>query len=138
MESRKYRVLIVEDDIQLKASLRDKLVLFCEIFEAEDGEQAIGQCLDHQPDLIILDLLLPKIDGFKVLEKIRSYPDVGISAVPVIVLSNLWSQKDILQVQGLKINEYFVKANTSLDQVIEKARQILQGDDKSGKMSKSK
>src|SRR5208283_2783844 len=112
------KILLVEDDNALRATLRDRLQGIYEIFEAQDGEQAVSQSVDHRPDLILLDLLLPKLDGFKVLERIRSYPDADVAKTPVIVLSNLWSQKDILQVQGLKVKEYFVNAHIKVQEVV--------------------
>lgn len=119
------KILLVEDDNDLRSLLRDKLFRFYDVFEAADGEQGVSLCIDHRPDLILLDLLLPKLDGFKVLERIRKYPDAAIAATHVVVLSNLWSPKDILQVQGLKIDEYYVKAHTQIDDVIKKIDQIL-------------
>lgn len=119
------KILLVEDDDTLRATLRDHLFQQYQVFEAADGEQAIASCLDHRPDLILLDLLIPKLDGFKVLERIRNYPDPEISQTHVVVLSNLWSQKDILQVEGLKIDEYFVKAHTKMEDVYAKIREII-------------
>ncbi len=116
---------MVEDDNALRATLRDRLQGAYEIFEAPDGELAVSQCVDHRPDLILLDLLLPRLDGFKVLERIRAYPDANVAKTPVIVLSNLWSQKDILQVQGLKVNEYFVKAHTKVEDVVVRIRAVF-------------
>ena len=81
--------------------------------------------MDHRPDLILLDLLLPKLDGFGVLERIRHYPEASIAATKVLVLSNLWSNKDILRAQALEIDEYFVKANTNIEDVFSKVRNIL-------------
>jgi two-component system response regulator (stage 0 sporulation protein A) len=95
------------------------------VFRALDGEQAVQMVLDHKPDLVLLDLLLPKLDGFKVLERIRNYPEKSIAETKVIVLSNLWSDKDILRAQALKIDEYYVKANTNLDDVFKKISQIM-------------
>lgn len=124
MDNRK-KILLVEDDDDLRQSLKDKLFRAYSILEASDGEQAIAICVDQQPDLILLDLLLPKLDGFKVLERIRSYPQAKIAQTKVIVLSNLWSQKDIILAKGLKIDEYFVKAHTRIEDVIKKVAQVL-------------
>jgi len=125
MDDRK-KILLVEDDEDLRRSLKDKLFRSYEILEASDGEQAVTLCVDRKPDLVLLDLLLPKIDGFKVLERIRQYPDAGISQTKVVVLSNLWSQKDILQAKGLKIDEYFVKAHTKIRDVILRIDEVLE------------
>ena len=124
MNQRK-KILLVEDDDALRATFRDRLSGLYEVFEAQDGELAVSQTVDRRPDLILLDLLLPKLDGFKVLERIRNYPDAALAKTPVIVLSNLWSQKDILQVQGLKVDEYFVKAHTKVEDVVVRVHEVL-------------
>jgi DNA-binding response OmpR family regulator len=118
--------LIVEDDNNLRRILVDGLSKSnYDLFEAADGEQAVNMVMDHRPDLVLLDLLLPKLDGFKVLERIRHYPEPSVAHTRVVVLSNLWSNKDILRAQALNVDEYFVKANTNVDDVFNKVRVIL-------------
>ena len=119
------KILIVEDDDEIRMRIKNKLLHTLEIFEARDGEDAVAKWVDNRPDLVLLDLLLPKLSGVNVLERIRKYPDPLLAKTRVIVLSNLWSQKDILQVQGLKVDEYFVKAHTKLEDVIIKINGIL-------------
>jgi two-component system, OmpR family, alkaline phosphatase synthesis response regulator PhoP len=123
-------VLAVEDDIDFRNALADKLRLFCSVSAAGDGEEAIEKILDERPCLILLDLLLPKLDGFKVLERLRKYPDKEIAATPVIVLSNLWSDKDILLAKSLVVESYFVKSNTSMNEVLARVQEILKKIDK--------
>lgn len=123
--NRRKKVLVVEDDDYLRHSLTDKLGRSFEVFEAADGQEAVEKIVDHRPDLILLDLLIPKLDGFKVLERLRQYPDGQIKKTHVVVLSNLWSNKDILQAQALQIDEYFVKANSKIEDVVAKVWQIL-------------
>jgi len=119
-------VLVVEDDGLLRKIVSDRLgSMGYNVFQAEDGKEAIDAILDKKPHLVLLDLLIPKIDGFLVLDKVRNYPDKQIANTPVVVLSNLWSDKDILRVKALKIDEYFVKANTDMEQVFEKVKTLL-------------
>ena len=126
MENQLKKILVVEDDADLRNILVDGLRLSnYQIGQAEDGERAVELLLDLKPDLVLLDLLLPKLDGFKVLERIRKYPDKAVAETKVIVLSNLWSDKDILRAQALKIDEYFVKTNTNLEDVFKKVKAIL-------------
>lgn len=126
MNNSQKKVLVVEDDGALLTILVDRLSLNnYRIFQAQDGEEAVKLAVDEKPDLILLDLLLPKLDGFAVLDRIRHYPDPSLAQTKVIVLSNLWSDKDILRAQALKIDEYFVKANTNLDDVFEKIKEIM-------------
>lgn len=120
------KILVVEDDESFRASLADGLAKFnYEVSTAGDGEQAVQLILDEKPDLVLLDLLLPKLDGYHVLDRLRHYPDQTVAATKVIILSNLWSDKDILRAQALKIDEYFVKANTNLQDVFAKVRAVL-------------
>jgi DNA-binding response OmpR family regulator len=125
MENSQKKVLVVEDDEAMRNILVDRLIMSnYQIFQAVDGEHALSLILEKKPDIILLDLLLPKLDGFQVLERLRHYPDPAIAETKVIVLSNLWSNKDILRAQALKIDEYFVKANTNLDEVFSKVKAI--------------
>lgn len=126
MQNSQKKVLVVEDDAALRNTLADGLRLSnYEILEAGDGEEAVQLLVDNKPQLVLLDLLLPKLDGFAVLDRIRHYPDAQIAQTKVIVLSNLWSNKDILRAQALKVDEYYVKANTDLKDVFKKVAQIL-------------
>lgn len=126
MKNSEKKILVVEDDVDLRNILVDGLSISnYKIFQANDGEEAVAVVLDSKPDLILLDLLLPKLDGFKVLERLRNYPDKAIAQTKVIVLSNLWSNKDILRAQALKVDEYYVKANTNLEDVFKKVKALL-------------
>jgi len=126
MENNPKKILVVEDDTDLRNILVDGLSHFnYQIMQAEDGEKAVALLLDSPPDLVLLDLLLPKLDGFKVLQRIRQFPDKAVSETKVIVLSNLWSDKDILRAQALKVDEYYVKANTNMEDVFNKVKAVL-------------
>lgn len=126
MENSVKKVLVVEDDVDLRNILVDGLSAYnYQVLQAGDGEEAVKFLLDLKPDLVLLDLLLPKLDGFKVLERLRKYPEKSVAETKVIVLSNLWSDKDILRAQALKIDEYYVKANTNLEDVFKKVKAIL-------------
>ncbi len=120
------KILIVEDDGLLLNVLSDKFKSFnFQILKAQDGKQAVDLILKERPALVLLDLMVPKMDGFQILEHIRHYPDKTIANTKIIVLSNLWSAKDILSAKALKIEEYFVKTSTDLDQVCQKALACL-------------
>lgn len=119
-------ILIVEDDTDLRTVLADRLASYnYKIIQAEDGEIATSLVDAHAPELILLDLLLPKKDGFAVLDYIRHHENKNISTTMVIVLSNLWSNKDILRVKDLRVDEYFVKANTNLEEVFDKVKLVM-------------
>ncbi|MBI5530330.1 MAG: response regulator [Candidatus Doudnabacteria bacterium] len=126
MSNSEKKILVVEDDNDLRRILVDGLQLSnYQILQAADGEEAINVVMDHRPHLILLDLLLPKVDGFQVLERVRTYPDRSLAETKVIILSNLWSNKDILRAQALKVDEYFVKANTKVEDVFKRVAEII-------------
>ena len=127
MEIGKKTILVVEDDLDLQNLLADSLKLAnsYEVYSASDGEEAVNIIVEKKPKLVLLDLLLPKLDGFKVLERIRNYPDANVANSKVIVLSNLWSNKDILKARALKIEEYLVKASTSVETVVDKVKKLF-------------
>ena len=132
MDRNRKKVLIVEDDDNLRKILADGLSASnFELFEALDGEEAVNVVMNDRPDLILLDLLLPKLDGFAVLERLRHYPKEAVAQTHVVVLSNLWSNKDILRAKALKVDEYFVKANTNVEDVFVKIKEILSNPHKS-------
>jgi|SRR3989344_1589138 len=119
------RVLIVEDDGALRNILKGALSLKYNVAEASDGVQALERLNIFQPDLILLDLLLPKIDGFELLERIRKIIDPKQANVPVVILSNLSGAEDIMKAKNLKVDAYFIKANVNLEEVKKKIDQIL-------------
>ena len=113
MEKKDKVILIVEDDeILLRALYMQFKGAGYTLAAAEDGEVAMEIAQRIHPDLILLDLLLPKKDGFEVLHDLKSDPK--LKDIPVIVLSNLGSQDDIEKTQKLGAVDYFVKADTDL------------------------
>lgn len=120
------KIIVVEDDGMLRKVMSDRLkTMGYDVYQAEDGQIALDLILDKRPNLVLLDLLIPKVDGFTVLQKIREYPDAEIASTRVMVLSNLWTDKDILRVKSLKIDEYFVKAQTDMDEVFNKIKALV-------------
>lgn len=112
----------MEDDGLLQNVLAKKMeALGLDVLTAGDGETGYEMVLREHPSIVLLDLMLPKLDGFQVLEKIRKYPDKEVAETKVIILSNLWSAKDILGAKALKIEEYYVKNSSDLDEVCRKA-----------------
>ncbi len=126
MPDKAKKILIIEDDTDLRQILADRLSSYnYHILQAEDGEVGYNFVNNEKPDLVLLDLLLPKMDGFKVLENIRYHSPKEVSNTKVIVLSNLWSNKDILRVKALHVDEYYVKANTNLEDIFEKVKKVM-------------
>lgn len=124
------KVLIVEDDV----TYRDALSAFLsghglEVAIAEDGSQAMEKLLFHLPKLVILDLLLPKVQGFDVLKRIREYPDKNIADTLVIVLSNLSGNEEMEKANALKVEAYLVKSENNFEEILKIVREkLFQGD----------
>jgi len=121
---------MVEDDAAMRDIVIHKLQTSgFEVLEAEDGQEGLNKAQSEKPDLILLDLMLPELDGFAVLEKIRSDGDKNFSKTPVIILSNLWSNKDILRTKSLQVQAYMVKAYFTTEDILKKIREILENPD---------
>lgn len=118
------KILVIEDDKFLRELISQKILKEgYDVAEAVDGEKGVEAVKKEKPDLVLLDLILPGIDGFEVLARIKADP--SISQVPVIILSNL-GQKDDIE-KGLKMGavDYMIKAHFTPGEIIEKVRMIL-------------
>lgn len=116
------KVLLVEDDKFLRTVLEKKLLNEgMEVVVAEDGEEAIQKLVQERPDIILLDIVLPKRSGFSVIEEVRKDPE--FRSLPIIVLSNLGQQEDVEKGLSLGAVEYFVKAKISLDDLLKKVKE---------------
>lgn len=120
-------VLVVEDEIFLSHLLRNRLTKEgINVLLARDGEEAVKILKSEKPDLILLDLILPKKSGFEVLEQIQADP--LLQRAPTIIISNLGQETDIKRGRSLGAIEYFVKAQTSIDDLIQKIKAFLKMD----------
>jgi DNA-binding response OmpR family regulator len=118
------KILIIEDDQFLRELISRKLEQEnFSIIEAADGEEGMRQLKEETPDLILLDLILPGIDGFEFLTRIKQDPK--LASIPVIILSNLGQKEEIEK--GLKLGaiDYLVKAHFTPGEIIEKVRHTL-------------
>jgi DNA-binding response OmpR family regulator len=118
------KILIVEDDKFLRELMVEKLKSAgFQIVEAVDGEKGIEEAQKEIPDLILLDLILPGINGFEVLSQIKAAATTA--NIPVIILSNLGAEEDIEKGNSLGASGYLVKAQFTPSEIIEKVNQIL-------------
>lgn len=119
------RVLIVEDDKFLRQLLAKKFASndFA-VEEAIDGNEALALLHRRVPHIVLLDLILPGIDGFEVLRQMRRTP--AFSKIPVIILSNLGQQEDIQKGKDLGAADYMIKANSTPDEIINRVRDAVQ------------
>ncbi len=120
------KIIVAEDDTAMAEIVSHKLnVAGFEVRHAENGLKAVEMFNHDPPDLMLLDLMMPEMDGFQVLEQIRKNPDKKLAATPIIVLSNLWSNEDILKTQALKVDGYMVKAYFTPDEILAKIKEVL-------------
>ncbi len=121
-------ILLVEDDRFLRraceASLRQRGLA---VITAVDGEEALAKVREHVPDLVLLDLLMPKVPGIDVLRALKAEP--ATSAVPVLVLSNSSREQDMRDVMDLGALAYWVKANLSLKELGERVERLVARDE---------
>ena len=120
MDVIKKKIVIVEDDQTLRTLLADHLRKNYEVIEADNGQKGLAEVVTSHPDLVLLDLLLPNLSGFDLLEQVRNHPNPAIARTKVIILSNLTSNDSILKAQVLSVSDYLVKANTDLSTVYDK------------------
>jgi DNA-binding response OmpR family regulator len=119
------KILFVEDEPSLQKILGEALSKEgYQVIPALDGEIGLRLVKVKKPDLILLDLLLPKIDGFEVLKKVKE--DEETKEIPVIVLTNLEGIGDVDKALERGATTYLVKENYSLEEVVEKIKKALQ------------
>jgi DNA-binding response OmpR family regulator len=119
-------VLLVEDDRFLRrageAALRQRGFT---VSVAADGEEALQKLQVEVPDLILLDLLMPKVSGIQVLRSLRA--SEATRSVPVLILSNSSREQDLEEIRKLGVTDYLVKANLSLQELGDRVAGLLEG-----------
>lgn len=118
-------ILVVEDDPILKNLLGHTFAGKYQTLYASDGNEALALFDTHKPAIVLLDLMLPTMDGFAVLESIRKRED-ELKNVPVIVVSNLGQESDKERAKSLGANEYFVKAEVSVEEIVARLQTMLE------------
>ena len=117
-------ILFIEDESTLQKTLGEVLTKEgYHVVSALDGEIGLRIAKEKKPDLILLDLILPKMNGFEVLKKIKE--EEAIKDVPIIVLTNLEGMEDIQKALELGAATYLVKTNYSLEEVLEKIKKTI-------------
>ncbi len=118
-------ILIVDDDKFLRTLLGEKMKREgLIVVEAENGQDGLVKMKsDPRPHLVLLDLLLPVVDGFEVLTKMNADPE--LKRIPVVVLSNIGREADIRRAKDLGAKDYMVKAYFTPSEIIDKIKTIL-------------
>jgi len=117
-------ILFIEDESALQKTFGEILSQEeYQMISALDGEIGLRMAKEKKPDLILLDLILPKINGFDVLKKLKE--ENGTKDIPVIVLTNLERIEDVERALELGAKTYLVKTSYSLEEVLEKIKKAL-------------
>ena len=119
------RVLIVDDDAILRDGLRSLLERQTDITvvrEASNGQEALRKMIELRPDLVLLDLLMPEMDGLEVLKHIRT--DADLTEIPIIVLTAVVGKSSLTEIHHMEKVEYLLKPFTSAT-LLDRVRRIL-------------
>jgi CheY-like chemotaxis protein len=120
------KVMLVEDDNNLREIYEARLLAEgYEIVSAKDGEEALAQAVKEKPDLIIADIMMPKISGFDMLDILRSTPETKYTKV--IMMTALSQAEDKARAEKLGADRYLVKSQVTLEDVAKVAREVLEG-----------
>jgi two-component system, OmpR family, phosphate regulon response regulator PhoB len=118
------KILIIEDDKFLRKIIKRKFSgEGFDVIEAVDGERGITLAKNDQPDIIILDLVLPEINGFEVLQTLKQTPET--SEIPVIILSNLGEEENVKKGLAAGAADYLIKSNLDPSDIFDRVGKVL-------------
>jgi len=118
------KILIIEDEEALRRVLQEKLQKSgFEVSAAKDGVEGWDMAKSKNPDIILLDLILPKRSGFDVLEMLKK--DTELKNIPVFILSNLAEDESLKKALAMGAEDYFVKTQHPINEVVEKVKTRL-------------
>ena len=124
MNGQKKKILLVEDDMALSAVYRSRLEIEgFDVREANNGEDALSATVEYRPDLILLDVMMPKISGFDVLDILRNTPETA--NVRIIMLTALGQPKDKERAESLGVDDYLVKSQVVIGDVVARVKHHL-------------
>lgn len=120
------KILLVEDDDSLASVYQTRLQAEgFEVRRVSNGEEALAAAIEHHPDLVLLDIMMPKVSGFDVLDILRNTPETA--RLKVIMLTALGQESDLERAQALGVDDYLVKSQVVISDVIERIRKHLNG-----------
>lgn len=117
------KILIIDDDVFL-AGIYGRYLNEngCEVRMARSGEDGLKQLEREIPDMVVLDLLLPEMDGFEVMETVKLHPD--LERLPMVVLSNLGQREDVERAKECGAAAYLIKAHSAPQSLLRRVREI--------------
>ncbi|MFH1457331.1 MAG: response regulator [Patescibacteria group bacterium] len=123
-EKSKIKILLVEDERSIADMYKMKFEREgFEVIYIDNGDGVLKTVLEKKPNIVLLDIILPKVDGFSVLKELKNNSKTKMT--PIIMLTNLGQEEDINKAKKLGVDEYLVKANLTPTQVVEKVKEIL-------------
>ena len=124
MEEKKKLLLVVEDEVSLASALNKKFSSEnFEVIISKDGKEGLYVALEKHPDIILLDIIMPKLDGISMLKKLRE--DSWGNSVPVIMLSNLSDAEKVSEATENGVYDYLVKSDWKIEDIVKKVNEKL-------------
>ncbi len=118
------KILVIEDDKFLREMITRKLDKEgYDVDQAVDGEEGLEKIREGRPDIILLDLIMPGVGGFEVLEEVQDDPEVN--DIPIVILSNLGQKSEVERGLNLGAEDFMIKAHFTPKEIIEKIKEIL-------------
>lgn len=118
------RILMIDDDTFFTAIYKKKFEAEgFDVVTASNGEDGLRLAADKHPDVIMLELVMPRVDGFQVLERLKANPET--SRIPVFICSNLCQQGDVDRCKGFGAAGYAIKTQTTPDEAVKHVKQLL-------------
>jgi len=118
------KVVLAEDDKLISASLVQGFQeAGFETFPAYDGEEAIAKVRENKPDVVVLDIMMPKVDGIGVAWELKA--DAALSHTPILMLTNMSDSDTVSKIMEAGVTDYLLKSDQSIDQVVQKVKEVL-------------
>ena len=117
-------MLIVEDERSLLKALVEKFAhQGFRVLTAENGEKGLNLALENQPEVILLDIVMPKMDGISVLRQLKA--DKRTKDIPIILLTNLYDNDKLMEASKVGVFDYLIKSDWKIEDVVKKVREKL-------------
>lgn len=118
------KILVVEDEIPMLKALRERLEMEnLKVIEARDGERGLKLTISEKPDLILLDIVMPKMDGIAMLKKLNGMEEG--KDIPVIILTNLSGYENVVEELNNDTYEYLIKSDWNIGDVVNRVKEKL-------------
>lgn len=118
------KIVCAEDDKLISTSLVEGFTAAgFEVIAAHDGEEAVAKIKEVKPDVVLLDIMMPKLDGYGVVWELKANPDTD--KIPVIMLTNLSDSDTLSKILEAGVTDYLLKSEQTIDQIIVKVNEVL-------------